>query len=407
MRKGILASAAALLCTAGTLYAQSTELSPSLGAPPVPLGACAEPGCDPGPGVCGPPGRAWVSVDYLLWWIKNDHLPPLVTVSPPGSSGVLPGAEVAIGGSDLESDSYSGTRVDLGFWLNDCHTLGLETDFFFLGRNSRDETVGALLPSSGTEVARPFFNVAINAPDAELVAAAGAVSGTVTASQYTRLWGIGENALANLYCGCAHRVDLVGGFRYLSLNEGLTISEALTVAPGVAGAGSAINLADEFGTHNRFYGGTIGVRAEYWWGRFFVNGRASVALGDTDETVRINGTTTFTPPGGATVVQSGGLLAQASNIGRFSRDEFSVVPEVGFNVGYQVTPRVRAYVGYTYLYWSDVVRPSGQIDLAVNPTQVPSIVGPGTLMGPARPAVPFRTSDFWAQGINFGVEFRF
>ena len=45
-----------------------------------------------------------------------------------------------------------------------------------------------------------------------------------------------------------------------------------------------------------------------------------------------------------------------------------------------------------------------QIDLAVNTSQPP--LG-GGLVGPARPAFSFRDSDFWAQGVSFGVEFRY
>src|SRR5437867_3994159 len=35
--------------------------------------------CGPACQVCGPPGRCWVSAEYLMWWFKNDRIPPLVT----------------------------------------------------------------------------------------------------------------------------------------------------------------------------------------------------------------------------------------------------------------------------------------------------------------------------------------
>ena len=54
-----------------------------------------------------------------------------------------------------------------------------------------------------------------------------------------------------------------------------------------------------------------------------------------------------------------------------------------------------------------MVRPGEQIDVAVNSTQVPTSVLFGPLTGPARPAFNFRQSDFWAQGLNLGLEFRF
>jgi hypothetical protein len=58
-----------------------------------------------------------------------------------------------------------------------------------------------------------------------------------------------------------------------------------------------------------------------------------------------------------------------------------VVPEVGVKVGYQVTPHLRAQVGYDFLYWSDVVRPGSQIDPLINTNLIP----PATPGGPGRP----------------------
>ena len=47
-------------------------------------------------------------------------------------------------------------------------------------------------------------------------------------------------------------------------------------------------------------------------------------------------------------------MALPSNIGHYSRDQFSVVPEVGLNVGYQLTRHVSLSAGYTCIYWSNV-----------------------------------------------------
>lgn len=139
--------------------------------------------------------------------------------------------------------------------------------------------------------------------------------------------------------------------------------------------------------------------------RLFANITGKLALGDTHQTVDINGATTITPPGGPATVRPSGLLALPSNTGRFSRDEFSVVPEGSVNVGYQVTDNLRVSVGYTFLYWSDVVRPGDAIDLRVNSTRAPTSLVPPS--GPAAPLFTFRSSDFWVQGIAFGVELRF
>lgn len=88
------------------------------------------------------------------------------------------------------------------------------------------------------------------------------------------------------------------------------------------------------------------------------------------------------------------------------------MPEVGFTLGYQVCSWCRATVGYNFLYWSNVIRPGGVIDRGVNATYQPfSPISPtftqnGVVAGvPARPAV-FNGSDFWAQGLTLGLEFR-
>jgi hypothetical protein len=60
-------------------------------------------------------------------------------------------------------------------------------------------------------------------------------------------------------------------------------------------------------------------------------------------------------------------------------------------------------VGYSLVYWSKVIRAGEQIDLNVNPSQFP----PGDLVGAPQPQFRAVTTDFWAQGLNFGLDFRF
>src|SRR5262249_32978676 len=69
-------------------------------------------------------------------------------------------------------------------------------------------------------------------------------------------------------CGCGGgwwpRIDLIAGFRYLGLDENLSINENVTpqldiVRNGVTlPAGTSLRVSDRFGTSNRFYGGQIG-----------------------------------------------------------------------------------------------------------------------------------------------------
>jgi Putative beta barrel porin-7 (BBP7) len=139
-----------------------------------------------------------------------------------------------------------------------------------------------------------------------------------------------------------------------------------------------------------------------------------VAVGNTQQTVDLTGGTSVQVGTAPSQGGQGGLLVlQGTNLGRYTRNEFSVVPEVGLTLGYQVTSWCRATVGYNFLYWTNVLRPGGTIDRGVNATYQPfSPIAPGTSVGgalagdPARPAPIFNSTDFWAQGLTLGLEFR-
>ena len=64
-------------------------------------------------------------------------------------------------------------------------------------------------------------------------------------------------------------------------------------------------------------------------------------------------------------------------------------------------------VGYNFLYWSNVARPRDQIARTVNFTQVSIDPTFGPLNGAARPVPMPHLTDFWAQGINFGIQFQY
>src|SRR5262249_39329755 len=159
-----------------------------------------------------------------------------------------------------------------------------------------------------------------------------------------------------------------------------------------------------FSTRNRFYGGQLGTAIEFRRGPWTLDFRGKVGLGLTHQTVDISGVTVLTRPGGAQQFFSGGLLTAPSNIGHYNRDRFSVVPELGVTLGYQVTDHWKIFAGYNFLYWTNVVRPGGQIDRNINTNIVPSLAltagqrGNGT--GPLVPAPQLHDTDFWAHGVS-------
>jgi hypothetical protein len=341
--------------------------------------------------------------------MKESPIPPLVTTSPVGTprelAGVLgaPGTVVLFPGDG--NPERSGGRFTIGFWFDNDHTIGLESTTLFLAERSLTFAAG----SPGSPIlARPFFNVLTGLPASELVAFPGVLAGNVAVSSSNQLWGTELNLRGNVCRGCLWHLDWLGGVRFLSLDDNLSISEGLAVPAGIGPlAGSNIVVQDRFGTHNLFVGGQTGLDLGFRWGRWSLDLLGKIALGNTHEELNINGFTQFAVPGLPVSTQPGGLYALPSNIGHYSRDRFAVVPEAGLNVGFQLTRCLRAVVGYSFLYSSSVIRPGNQIDRGINVSQLPSQVGPGTLVGPARPAPVIRGSDFWAQGLSVGLELRY
>ena len=77
-----------------------------------------------------------------------------------------------------------------------------------------------------------------------------------------------------------------------------------------------------------------------------------------------------------------------------------------WTVGYQITPCLRVTAGYTLLYWSHVMRVGNNIDRRLDPGQAPTLAFPAITPG-ANPMFPAIRTEFWAQGINVGMELKF
>jgi hypothetical protein len=364
---------------------------------------------------CGPEGRVWVSAEYLLWWASGMSVPALVTASPNGTprsaAGVLgdPRTRILYGDSDINDGIRGGFRLRFGAWFDNCQTCGIDGGYFFLGEQTdryRADCTDAMV------LTRPIFNVSPNVTtgnpvaDSELVCFPGIVNGSLSVDSTTDFTGFDVNFRKNFSCDCCNRIDWLVGFRYLKLDDTLTISEDLTVegTNQALPVGTRIQLSDSFVTRNEFYGPQFGMTGEHRRsGGWYVSWRFLLGLGTTHKEATIAGSTTITQPGAAPVTYPGGLLALPTNMGRYTKNDFAVVPELNLNLGYQFTPNLRVFAGYSFLYWSNVTRPGDIIDLTVNTTQLP----PGQLVGPARPTFTWNDSDFWAQGINFGVELRY
>jgi hypothetical protein len=242
------------------------------------------------------------------------------------------------------------------------------------------------------------------APFSTLVSAPGVDTGNVVVNSNSQFWGLDLNLMYNLARGANWSVTLLGGFRYLELNEWINITansslfqntvytdnfgNILATAP----PGSTVSVLDQFGTHNEFYGGQIGARFEYNLNRWTFGATGFLAIGATHETVNVNGSTVVYPVNGNPVPLSGGNYATLQ-MGHYAQDRFALAPELRLNVGYQITPHLRATIGYDFIFLSSVLRAGNQID--------------NTYDGVTHPLVPMKTSTYWSQGLNLGLQFSF
>jgi hypothetical protein len=362
-------------------------------------------------------GGAWLSVDYLLWWVRSGPTGgALLTIgSPtdriPGALGAR-GTRVLFGDQPLNYNPLSGLRLYGGLDLTP--DIAVEGGYFRLERGAA-QYLAASNSTGNPIIARPVFNNQTGLQDVYATSLPGEFSGATNISAHTVLQGYELNLAAHLIDDAGSHLDLLVGFRALDLNEDLGFQDTLrALAPGgftFLGAPvnppSTVSDFDRFHAVNHFYGGQLGARWQASSGSLSADVTGKVALGSTQQLVIVDGATTLNAPGQPPVTAPGGVLAQRTNMGRHYRSEFSAIPELDLNLGWRLTDQLTFKAGYSLLYWGNVVRPGNQIDRNINPALPPTDQVFGNGLGQNRPAFGFRSSTFWAQGVNFGLTYRF
>jgi hypothetical protein len=228
-------------------------------------------------------------------------------------------------------------------------------------------------------------------PEALLVAFPGISTGSIDVQGTSEVLG-NDLYVRYLLCrDCDSRVDFVTGWSFSRINDDLRIrsSSTITETGGNIPFGTTTEVFDRFDTRNEFHGLILGVMHEYECRCWSWNTMARMSLGNMHQEVIIDGQTSIAVPGETPEVTEGGLFTNPdTNIGTFSRNEFTAVTEVGLTLSYHWGPCTKLSVGYTFMYWSDALRPGDHID--------PNI-------GDDRPAFRFNRGDYWVQGLNLGL----
>ena len=360
---------------------------------------CCPTGCEVGCPIYCNPACLTVRTEYLMWWTRRRNLPPLVTTSPDGTArgqaGIfgLDDTEVLFGDETVGQNLRSGGRVTIsqlldpyGDWFADFRVWGVE-----------DSAESFSVESDGSPIIGiPFTNATIDDEDALLIAFPGvSTNGRVQANIHNDLFGADASARVFWNHGCHWETYLLGGYQFTRMDDSLALnSQTTSIDPGSAiPVGTQIDIQDIFRTQNEFHGGQLGFLANYQTDRWSLEVLGKVALGNMHQSVDIRGRTLASNVDGPS---EGGLLARSSNIGFYTRDRLAFIPELNVTSRYHLNDCWSLTLGYSFLYLNDVLLAANQIDRRVN-FVARDDDGP--------PRFQFNRTDYWAQGLSFGVEY--
>lgn len=369
------------------------------------------------------PSQFYLDGQYLLLFPESQPVrTPLLTTSAPADFGRLGSATTTIlagNNNRLDLGTVSGFRVTGGMWRGGDQRVGVEVSGLYQSPSSytnfaRSSNQGIPL------IARPFTNQFTGAPGSLVVSSPNSVSGSALIRATTEFWGIEANALLNLFRTCPGecrlwQLNLLGGYRYLELNEQLGMSSQSTILngnlPAVGlnfGPPNSIAVQDHFNALNRFHGAQVGLQSQFTSGRWYVGLTGKAAFGAVNERLEIAGSTAVANPLNQTnSITLGGVFANASNIGRYRTDRFAIVTDLNATLGFHFTSWLIGTVGYNFIHLSTALRPGNQFDARVNPSLVPTSGLFGTSPPIGRAPVNLRQDDFFTHGLNFGFILRY
>ena len=400
----------------------------------------------------------YADADYLLWWVNHGPSPTLLNTAP--NNGISPNTVTGIVGLNggiagqigtqtifddhqLGYGTFSGFRGKVGVGLGDDGFWSIELGAFYLPKQSINFVRSG--NADGTPLLTiPFIDASTGLPQALDISSQTLnhtpyLTGSIAIHSDVQLWGYELNLVSHSIRTADRSVDMWIGFRSLTMDENLDINQTVTPAqtgnitiqyPSVGlgqnnyfavAANAPVFIQDHFQTRNEFYGAQVGARFAWDLFGFTADLTMKVAVGATHQEAVINGSTTASmvaanPAMPQIAPQSlttpGGTFALANNIGSYNQNQFTVVPEIGLNIKYAITSQLSVQVGYSGTYWSNVARPGAQIDPVLNSKLIPTggLIAPGNFVPGqehGRPYFVFHDTAFWAQGVNFGLEFRY
>lgn len=351
--------------------------------------------------------RTWMEAGTLLWFSGNRNAPALVARNPnvgglpniAGDTQVLAGGDQAIG-----DEMMVGYRAGFGMWLDDSKELGVGGRAFGLFNRGNSQTYAF---DGVQSIGIPFFDTSFGIPNSYVVGIdagqIGTLDGSITIADKLQFFGSELYLRRSLIRSGNNRIDLVGGYLYSHLQDSLTVSSTFTdfLTNNLRLDGTVETRTDRFSGTNEFHGGNIGTLSEFSRGKWNLQAGTKFGLGNMHQTVRASGTRTVVIPNpvNTTTTTQQGLFAQTSNSGNQARNSFAFIPQIDLTMGYALRRNMRAEVGYSFLYFSDVAMAGNQIDTNLDQANFAN--------NPVAPSRRFVTDSYMIHGLNLGLNWSF
>lgn len=392
--------------------------------------------------------KYWIDVDYLLWKIKENPVPAAL-VTKADFSDALPGAigqphtRVVLGKKSVDMEWMQGFELGAGAWLK--QNIGLQASFFLLPSVSKSKHLKTSGQPGSANYAVPIFDVTgvfgLNGVPGETIFILPGPDenepgffGDFTLLLKSELQGAELNTFYRSLRREHFVLDWIFGVRWIDLHEKFLFKARTHAASGSSFGNAFYNFKDRFETTNHFLAGQVGMDARFKTKRWHLDALLKGELGATLEKLEIHGSSRtsggnlfFLTEGTANETLAGGVFAEPSNRGSRKKSRFAWGIESKIRAGVDVTKTLELHLGYSFLWISKVLRPGDQIDRKINSTRTALAdasratvgVGPGPVpfggapaaaplpRGSKRPKPLFKTSSFWAQGLDVGVEFHF
>lgn len=408
--------------------------------------------------------RFFLGGEYLAWKLNNTTVNPIVFNVPIG----IVGAPIAIvngGGAGVFVTYASLTpQSQAALSQNGVINYGMENGMRFTGGLALEQDTGLsvllnaiIIPSSSFNLSSntSFNTVPINFQtglESQVALGSNLNANTEVATipiVVPRNVGSQVYASANNFVGGVE-VDLKGrdlifgdilfsgllGFRYFQFNESLGVNSTYNIIqpPGIPSPDVEQGLQSNFSqyqsitsissdnikVYNNFLGPQIGINSNYNFKRFTFDCNGKLGIGVQHQVVTINSSTTQTfavnnGDGTTSTPQiqkyAAGLLFSPYDVGRHSRNQFGLIPELNLKLGYRLFDRLKITAGYDFLMMANVLRASNQTQLIPYTTQsnysgmaVQQQTSSQTIQ---IPAFTFDNSNLIINGLNVGMQLDF